>query len=402
MKIKLAALILLVAISLSLGACAVKLPPPKEMTPEEEAQNMGFTAAEYNGVIEVGEYEFLKAYIKIAYESEITWSSADPKIATVDSRGRVDGIKAGKTVITAAAKNAVLEYDIEVVKASAPAVSYTTAFIENTDVAEANAKSNADKSLYAMYINEYNSSVTVLTYDIEGSYSVPVRSMICSTAKEPISIKEDATGLRYEISDKAEWINASDGNYYRYVTYLGDDFMFMSTPYSDEDPSTLITAEYNKLGLPVADDHIRLSVADAKWIYENCDIGTPIRVINSANNRAHTPLGVPKSMKLTENSISLNWDPTDDDENNPYAKLGPVMSGVEDVVVEVNKGFDIYGGIEAIDTCSNALQGKVKVDGNFDKNTEGEYIVSYYATDDMGRTCRIDRKITVVKDLEKE
>lgn len=403
-KIKIVSLALLCALCLSLCACAVRLDPPRELTSEEEAVNMGFSKAEHNGVIRVGEYEFLKVNIKLDYEQEVNWSSKDPEVAVVDSRGRVDALKEGKTVVTAKAKSATVDYEIEVTKAKKSTTSYSTAITSNAEVLERNIALGTERKLYALIINEYDCVVTAFTYGADGEYTHPVRAMACSTTKNPKAIRDEKDRLswvKYQLTDKAESVYLSDGNYYRYASYIGEDFMFQSAPYKSESADSLIAEEYNKIGTPSTSKNIRLSVADAKWIYDNCDEGTMVRIVNASNTSLYSPLGVPESMKLTESSKSLKYDPTDTDKGNPYLKLKPIISGAEDITIEAQKGFDLYSGVTAVDTCSNDITDKITIEGDFDRNVEGRYIVTYYATDAMGRTARVDREITVVDKLDK-
>lgn len=401
-KIKLVCALFLCSVLLSLGACAVRIDPPRELTSEQEATNMGFSAVEHDGKISAGSYEYLSVNIKLDYVDEVKWSTSDPEVAVVDSNGRVDGIKAGKATITATAKTASIDYDIEITKAGKASTSYTTAFTANEESLEVNMAVNTEKNPYAIIINEHDCCVTVYTFDSEGNYNIPVRAMVCSTTKSPKAIKDEkerVSWVKYEISDKAEWVYLSDGSYYRYATYIGDEFMFQSTPYTKENVSSLNAEEYNKIGTPSTAKNIRLSIADAKWIYDNCAEGTKVRIVNSSNTALHSPLGVPESPKLTENSKSLKWDPTDSSKDNPYAKLKPVISGADDVVIEIETGFDPYDGVTAVDTCGNDITDKIKVDGDFDRNVEGRYVISYYVTDSLSRTTRADREITVAEDI---
>lgn len=403
-KIRIISALLLCALLFSLSACAVKIDPPRDMTAEQEAYNMGFYAADYNGRIEVGGYEFLKVNIKLDYQDEVKWSTNNPAVAVVDSNGRVDGVKAGKATITAHAKSAVIDYDIEVVKAGKTAVSYSTAFTGNDEHVEVNKMIGGSKNLYAIIINEYNCTVTVFTYDInskEQYYNKAVRTMACSTGERPLTKKNDKkTWISNEITEKSEWVLLSDDKYYRYASYIGEELMFQSSPYKSQDESTLIVEEYNKIGTHATAKNIRLSVADAKWIYDNCPEGTEIRIINSDDQSVYYPLGVPNSMKLTENSKSLKYDPTDNSKENPYNKLKPVISGAEYVAVEVGKGLDLLQGVTAVDTCGNDITSKINTDGTVNVNKEGKYVVSYYVTDDMNRTARVDREIIVTDNIE--
>lgn len=399
-KIKKLTAVFLCVLTFALSACAIRVAPPKELTAEEEAINMGFSAVEYSeGItVEVGGYTFLDVNIKLDYESEVKWSTSDPEIAVVDSKGRVDGVKAGKALITAKVKSASVDYEVEVVKAGKKTTSYTTAFTANESVADANMTLSSDKFTYAIIVNEYNCSVTVYTYS-NNEYTTPVRAMVCSTGKKPIVADEEAS-FADVIGDKSEWVYLSDGKYYRYATYIGENLMFQSAPYSSESPDSVIAEEYNKIGTRATSKNIRLSVEDAKWIYDNCKEGTTVRIVN-APQKYFYPLGVPEGVKLTENSKSLKYDPTDRDKNNPYNKLAPVISGADNVVIEAETGFDIYNGVTAADTCGNDITAKIRVEGEIDRNVEGRYVISYYVTDNLNRTTRVDREIIVTNNLQK-
>ena len=61
---------------------------------------------------------------------------------------------------------------------------------------------------------------------------------------------------------------------------------------------------------------IRLTVADAKWIFDNCPLGTSVEFYSSSNPG---PLGKPSAKKISSYGKPLmNWDPTDPDPNNPW------------------------------------------------------------------------------------
>lgn len=394
-KNRITAVLALCAIVLSLGACAVKLDPPAEMSSEDEALNMGFAAVEYNSKIEVGGYQYLDVEIKLNYEKEVRWSSDNPEVAKVDSNGRVDGLKVGKCVITAKAKSATIDYEIQVVKAKETEQSYSTAITANDRFVKGNTASANDKSLYGMVIDLYSNSATAFTYDSEGKYNKPVRAMLCSTGKDGATpVMETTTG------EKSEWVEG-DNKYYRYATALGDDIMLCSTAYSAESPDALLYEEFNRLGSHTKDSNVYFALSDAKWIYENLTEGSKIRIIDPEPEYSsrYSPLGVPEKLTITDASVSKNWDPTGDDENNPYAKMLPEFSGVDDIYIEAQTGFDPLAGVFAIDICGNDITSRVMVDGDFDRNRLGSYIVSYYATDSLGRIKRHDRQITVVRDL---
>ena len=68
---------------------------------------------------------------------------------------------------------------------------------------------------------------------------------------------------------------------------------------------TLSVNGYNKLGTVCSHGCVRLTAGDAKWIYDNCKLGTKVIIYNSS---VSGPLGKPSAAKL---SYWHTWDPTD-------------------------------------------------------------------------------------------
>ncbi len=368
---------------LSLSACRISLPDPVEISTADEAAAMGFSAGAYESEIEAGDYSFFDVNIKIDYEYAVKWSSSNTKIATVDSNGRVDALAPGEVTITASAKKASVDYEVTVKKAAKKPLSNTTAFVSNESTLEQNATDANDINNYALLVDKAECCVIAYTYNANGTYNVPVRAMACSADK---AIPEKS----FRVESREQWLYTDEYNY-QYATKFGD-FYFCSAPYKDADPSTLVAEEYNKLGTVCTAGNIWLSAADAKWIYDNCNDTTLVKVTTNGIN----PLGVPKTMKLSENSKSKNWDPTDPDDNNPYKKRTPYFKGAEDTVIAVGGIFDAHEGITAYDTCSNVYEGKINVDGVVLCNKEGTYTITYTCTDSLMRTGRADRTIKVV------
>lgn len=60
---------------------------------------------------------------------------------------------------------------------------------------------------------------------------------------------------------------------------------------------------------------IRLTVQDAKWIYDNIARGTSVEFYSDSNPG---PLGKPTSQKISGNEANRGWDPTDQAEGNPW------------------------------------------------------------------------------------
>ena len=59
-----------------------------------------------------------------------------------------------------------------------------------------------------------------------------------------------------------------------------------------------------------------MTVEDAKWIYDNCELGTLVEFYKDYLDPG--PLGKPEAQKISENYTLRSWDPTDPDERNPW------------------------------------------------------------------------------------
>ena len=129
-----------------------------------------------------------------------------------------------------------------------------------------------------------------------------------------------------------------NGNVYgQYASRIVGSILFHSVPYEQKDKSTLEWWEYDKLGTDASLGCIRLTVEDAKWIYDNCPKGTQVEFYYSSDPG---PLGKPTSKKISSYDEKLkNWDPTDPDSKNPwktYVETGAPSEGDITETVPVN------------------------------------------------------------------
>ena len=76
--------------------------------------------------------------------------------------------------------------------------------------------------------------------------------------------------------------------------------------YDAPNPFTVWASTYNNLGIARSAGCIRLASADAKWVYDNCAIGTTVVVYNSS---IAGPFERPTIMY--EIPFEQTWDPTD-------------------------------------------------------------------------------------------
>lgn len=318
------------------------------------------------------------------------FQSSDTSVAVVDSGGRIDAIGTGTAKITAEfCDNSEAECEVTVksdgvYNETAPDM-FSTCITANEDVLAQNQNSVSDKDLYLIKVNRTQNCVTVYTYDENGDYTVPVRAMICSTGKNNWTI----TGT-YGIYFKNEWHALFDDVYGQYVSGISGNYLFHSVPYYSPQPDELEVEEYNKLGTQASLGCVRLAVADAKWIFDNCPLNTTVTIYDDDNPG---PLGKPKAIKITDKKCG--WDPTDNNDKNPYNDKAPVIKGSKDCTVAQNSKFEPLKNIKALDTCSNDITDKVEIIGNVTTSRKGVYKVTYSVIDTLNRTATTDIYVTV-------
>lgn len=168
---------------------------------------------------------------------------------------------------------------------------------------------------YAIAVNTAQNIVTVYTRNSKtGKYTVPYKAFICSTG-----VKGGTRSGTWYTSEKCGHWHWLVGNVQgQWATRIHDSILFHSVPYYKADPSTLETEEYNKLGTTASAGCVRMTVADVKWIYDNCPLGTVVTIYYDANVKE--PLAKPSAYKIPLNSPNKGWDPTDPDPNNPWKK----------------------------------------------------------------------------------
>jgi len=165
------------------------------------------------------------------------------------------------------------------------------------------------KDEYYIKINVQANTVTIYRGP-DSSNLKPVKAMVCSTGyATPKSGK-------YTIKSRWSWLKLVGNVYGQYCTQIVGDILFHSVPYKKKSPDALKYEEFDKLGTKASAGCIRLTVEDAKWIYDNIKKGVTVEFYNSSNPG---PLGKPTVMKIS-NNVNRNWDPTDPNKNNPWHK----------------------------------------------------------------------------------
>ncbi len=129
---------------------------------------------------------------------------------------------------------------------------------------------------YMLEVDVVNQITTAYGLDERGEYTVLVRRMICSTGT-----KSDPTPIQTVKmpSKRARWGYFPEwDSHAQYLTRIDSLNAFHSVLYTEPDVRKLAVSSYKKLGERASHGCVRLLVADAKWIYDNCQAGTVIRI----------------------------------------------------------------------------------------------------------------------------
>ena len=152
---------------------------------------------------------------------------------------------------------------------------------------------------YLIKVYKWSNYLIVFAKDEYGNYTVPVKAMITSCGNNT------PTGTYYS-PNKFRWLTMVGGSKAQWCTQILGDYLFHSVPYRIADPTTLYTdLMYNYLGTTQSLGCIRLQAGDAKWIYDNCSLGTEIYITPYESGG---PIAKPGFSPIPS---WHTWDPTD-------------------------------------------------------------------------------------------
>jgi CubicO group peptidase (beta-lactamase class C family) len=236
---------------------------------------------------------------------------------------------------------------------------------------------------YLIKVNRLKNCVTVYTYDEYGGYTVPVRAMVCSCGGEKTPLGS------FNLSDKYPWGYLLGGVWGLYCTKIVGGILFHSVPYSESSPDTLMTEEYNKLGTAASHGCVRLTVEDAKWIFENCEAGTEVIIYD---DKDPGPLGKPEPITIP---LDCGWDPKNPDPNNPW--LTGTLKLEADGILRAEEGsrVNFLEGVTATDACGDDILSEVRWKTKADLAQAGSYTVFYFVTDAVGNKAALKRIIRI-------
>ncbi|MGN1383354.1 MAG: L,D-transpeptidase family protein [Eubacterium sp.] len=272
--------------------------------------------------------------------------------------------------------------------------------------------SAASSGKYWLKVNQKRNVITA--YKKTGGKWKPVRAMLCSTGvnRTPETTTYNGT---WRTSSKKRWLTMSlDGSFFdygQYTAHLYGGIFIHSVWYYAPKHNAQARAEFNKLGRKASHGCIRVSTADAKWMYDNCPAGTKVTVYSSSKAG---PLGKPKAIKVPGHAVR-SWDPTDPAKGNPlrYLMPKPVIKVKKASAVAQGASYNLLSGVTAKDPNSfmsltkylKVAKLQMKASGasaykkistsSFSTKNAGTYVVTYYVKDPWGRSKAVNFKFVV-------
>lgn len=246
---------------------------------------------------------------------------------------------------------------------------------------------------YMIMVNRAANCITVYGKDESGEFTVPVKAITVSCGK---NVGDTPLGT-YQTIVEYNWRKMVDGTYSQYAYRIVGSILFHSVPYYSQAKNDLEWEEFNKLGTPASLGCVRMTVADSKWLMDNCPIGTLVKIYDDAANPG--PLGKPDTIKIPADSPYRNWDPTDPDPANPWKLFSAAIGHPSDKTITVKPGTTMdeikQTYFTAVDTCGNDISHKILAKGNYDLNVVGSYNLTFYVVDAIGSKAQVDIVINV-------
>lgn len=185
---------------------------------------------------------------------------------------------------------------------------------------------------YFIRVNYKANVVTIYTKDTNGQYTIPYKAMVCSTG---IATPKSGTYTMPSGSySRGTWGMMIGNVWAQYFTRIKGSILFHSVPYTERNKWSLEYWEYDKLGTSASAGCVRLTVENAKWIYDNCPAGTKVEFYADSNPG---PLQPAQPAKISEHEQVRGWDPTDPDKTNPWKTYVIQKEEPDDIIQDENE-----------------------------------------------------------------
>ena len=157
------------------------------------------------------------------------------------------------------------------------------------------------------------------------AYIIPVKSFTVSVGRDvtstgtAASLNKDTSYTplgSYSVSSNGiatkytlKTMNEPDGSvvYARWATHIVGNVYFHAIAVGSQSHYALSPSTYNRLGSPASAGCIRMTVADAKWIYDYASAGSEVNIVKG-NSAKPGPLGKNPIIRV---DYTINYDPTD-------------------------------------------------------------------------------------------
>ena len=160
-----------------------------------------------------------------------------------------------------------------------------------------------DQDSYYLTVNCTTNTIMVYAKDSNGEYNIPVKAMICSSSAGGVTPSGTFTIQRLQA-----WRELMGPVWGQYCSRITGNYLFHSVWYYENgNANTQSVTQYNNLGKSVSHGCIRLTVADAKWIFDNCN-GSQVKVFYSSES---APFDRPVPPPITALYGDYGHDPTD-------------------------------------------------------------------------------------------
>ncbi len=153
---------------------------------------------------------------------------------------------------------------------------------------------------YQIYVSKNTYTVAILGLDDSGQYTKLVKLFSAATGKTSAQTRAGT----YTVTGKERWHRWTDTYYSPYATKHSGGLYFHGPNYSAKIANAMIASTYNQIGTSSSSGCLRSTVDGAKWIYDNCPIGTVITIANDSLYTAERPALLP---------LTQNYDPSDPD-----------------------------------------------------------------------------------------
>lgn len=289
---------------------------------------------------------------------------------------------------------------------------------DNTGVADNETDSGTDnetetdivpetvRGIYQICVNLATNRIAVYEWnDDEEAFSDKAERYMLFASK---NIQEGEYKAPYSHTDKNAWKESeNETRFYRYATELGNKLIFHSADYNIfNDKNSLLVESYSAIGKDLPDgpvvnvskddvlsDGITLTLADAKWIYENCSYECSVKIYSNPSEDLYEP-----AYQIISIPDDITWEPTDSSYGTPWCQT-------EIATLDSPKQFELISlgaplsylleRAKATDITGADVSKYVYLSGDYDLDEPGEYSLHYNLIDIFGNHIQNPFKLVV-------